>query len=336
MANLLNMGSRFRTIDSELSTIPFDSGNVRSLELPRSFLFKDIVLRLTGSVVVGTGTLTNPAGENPLPLLSKIDIIADGRKLLVSASGRDLYRLCHVFNGKAPELVPPSAYTVGTQTFAATIVISHQALRMLMPADSYFDPRPFEKIELRVTWGTSNALAVNGSPSGGTLAVAAATALGVQLIQTTEGATQIQFNRLITPDETTISASSSNLTINVPRSGLLAGILIRTDRDSAPVDDIINYMTLRSDNAFAHKDRLSWATVQRRNVIDFQLDGGASGGSGIISGYAYLDLTEDGMMSSALNTLDLNVLQLILDVTVGSGTNRVIRLTYLYYEPITG
>jgi len=52
-------------------------------------------------------------------------------------------------------------------------------------------------------------------------------------------------------------------------------------------------------------------------------------------GYAYIDLTEDGLMTSCLNTLALNVLQLILDVqTAGLTAPIIIRATYVFFEPI--
>ena len=162
-----DMGSRFRTISSSVPVIPFDSGNVRSVELPRSFLYRNIAVRLSGSLVVTVGTTNAPL--SPLPLIQKLELVADGRKILWTAAGIDLWELCHIHRGKAPELNPP-ALGVATNPFSATIVIDNSAIRMQFPADSMFDPREYEKIELRVTWGT-----VANVISAGTATVSAAT-----------------------------------------------------------------------------------------------------------------------------------------------------------------
>jgi hypothetical protein len=322
----LELGSRFRTAQTQVPQLSFVSGGVSSQELPRSFLYKTLVCRLSGSITIGTGT--GAMSEGPLGLIQKCEIIADGRKVLVSANARDLFRLTHIFRGKRPEL----NFSAATGSFSGTFAIDMEAIRMVSPVDSFFDPRPYEKIEIRITWGTiSNILTTPGTAS------ITSVVLDVQVLQTTEGADAIMFNKLISFDENTPAASSQNLTINVPRSGILHGILFRTDTLGIDQDNIINFVTVKSDNNFLHVDRLSWATLQRRNVFEFQLDGGTdTPGSatlnGQIVGFAFLDLTEDGLIGSGLNTLDLNVLQLILDVTFQA--NNLIRITYIYYEPI--
>jgi len=298
-------------------------------------------VRLSGSLVVTVGTTNAPL--SPLPLIQKLELVADGRKILWTAAGIDLWELCHIHRGKAPELNPP-ALGVATNPFSATIVIDNSAIRMQFPADSMFDPREYEKIELRVTWGT-----VANVISAGTATVSAATQIDAQIQQTTVGVQHIGFNRVIQFDEQSVVAASSNFTFNVPRSGLLAGILLRSSTNAAgivtPVDSIVNFVTVKSDNSFNHLDRLAWNTLKARDTVEFQLDTaqvnqtgaalalpGLGLNTGFMTGFAYVDFTEDGLLSSTLNTLALNVLQLIFDVN--GVANAVIRATYVFYEPI--
>jgi hypothetical protein len=343
MTTAQDIGARFRTISSSVPTIPFDAGNVRSVELPRSFLYRNIAVRLTGSLNNTAAVVHNAL--SPLPLIQKLELVADGRKILWTAAGMDLWELCHLIRGKAPEVNPPPTGIGATQAFSASLVIENSAVRMQFPADSMFDPREYEKIELRVTWGTiTNLVTVPANSS-----VNAATQLDVQIQQTTVGVEHIGFNRVIQFDEQTVPAASSNFTFNVPRAGLLSGILIRSATSSAgivtPVDSIVNFVTLKSDNSFNHADRLSWNTLKARNVVEFQLDTAAinqtgaalalpalGSNQGFVTGFAYLDLTEDGLLSSTLNTLALNVLQLVFDVNAVA--NAILRCTYLFYEPI--
>ena len=316
-------GSRFRTVQSPAVAIPFDAGNTRSVELPRSFLYKYLAFRLSGSVTLGTAT--GPYNENPVGLIRRIDLIADGRKLLWSIGGRDAFRLSQIMQGKRGEF---DSATAGTDPIAASFLIHAEAVRMRLPIDSYFDPRPYEKIELRVQWGTVADLFT----SPGTATISAATALDVHIIQSAEGAPHIQFNRLLLFDEQVIAAASSALTFNVPRSGLLQGILIRVDNAGAPTNDSLNFISLKSDNNFLHIDRLAAATIRARNVIEYSIDGTTTDSG--LDGYYFVDLTEDGLMQSTLNTFDLNVLQLIMGASVPSAT-RTYRVTYIYFEPLT-
>lgn len=336
MPTALELGTRYRTVVHTAPSVPFSALNVQSVELPKGFLYKTIAVRLRGEYD-GTAGSAFVGYESPLAILRKIEIIADGRKILVSASGRDLYRLSQIMHGKAGELIPPATATAANQPFSASFLIDLEAVRMAMTNDSLFDPNPYEKIELRVTWGGPLDLATVGA---GSTIDAANTFLDVQVLETTVGANLILFNKLISFDEQPITASSSALRIRVPRSGLLHAILFRQERDNAAVDDIINRITLQSDNTFNHADSLDWDQLRHRNTIEYQLETHNTAAAAVppnytgVVGYAYLDVTEDGLMSSALNTLDLNALDLILDVTLGGGTTRLVRMTHVFYEPI--
>jgi hypothetical protein len=249
--------------------------------------------------------------------------------------------------GVSTELNTPVVTANQANAFSASFVIDNSAIRMQLPADSLFDPREYEKIELRVTWGTVSAISNGGTAPS---IVTATTQLEVQVQQTTVGVEHVAFNRIIQFDEQIVTATSSNFTFNVPRSGLLAGILLRADHQPTanvptPTDTLVNFVTLKSDNSFNHVDRAGWNLLKARNVAEFQffrqLPDATAGlpalgsNTGFTVGYAYIDLTEDGLMTSALNTLALNVLQLIFDVNITGLTSPIIlRASYLFYEPI--
>jgi hypothetical protein len=327
MPNALQLGTRYRTIVHSAPSVPFSSGNVQSVELPKGYLYKNLYLRLRGEYE-GTAGAASAGSEVPLALLQRIEVIGDGRDTIVNAAGRDLYRLAHIFHGKAGELQPPANFTAANQAISALITVPLEAARMAMSADSFFDPNIYEKVELRVTWGTVANISAGGTPTIDT----ANTFLDVQTGETTEGADRIMFQKQITHDEVNVNATSTAFRVRVPRTGLLHGILFRTDRDNVAVNNIVNRITLQSDNSFNHVDNLRWDFLQARNVQEYQLDGGAAP-TNVITGYAFLDVTEDGLMSSALASTDMNALDLVLDVTRTSGTE-VIRMTHVYYKPV--
>lgn len=330
MATALELGSRYRTVVHTAPSVPFSSGNVQSVELPKGFLYKTVALRLRGELE-GSAGAAQVGSELPLALIQKIEIIADGRKTLVTASAKDLYRLNHVLRGKGSELVPPSTFLAANTPFSATLLIDLEASRMAMTNDSLFDPNPFEKIELRITWGTVLNISTIGA---GSTIDASNTFVDVQVLETTVGADRILFNKLISFDEISVTTTSTALRVRVPRSGLLHLTLFRVERDAVAVDNVVNSITLQSDNTFNHVDSLAWLFLKHRNTTEYQLDGPGIGGSNTgLVGYAVVDVTEDGLMTSALNTLDLNALDYVLNVTRTSGAE-LVRMTSIYYEPI--
>jgi hypothetical protein len=219
--------------------------------------------------------------------------------------------------------------TVSTNPFSASFILSAEAVNMAVPVDSYLDLREFEKTELRVTWASFSQII-----SAGTATIDQPnTNLQCITNQTTEGLSSIGFRRFVSFDQRDITATNPEFTVLIPRSGLLAGILFRTDRDIVKVDNNINFITVTSDSSHDHVKRRPWASLQFENVIRYQLDGGVAGGSGRITGFAYLDFIEDGRMAAAINTEALNEFKLSLDVTRTSGAE-IVRMTYVFYKPL--
>jgi hypothetical protein len=259
-------------------------------------------------------------------LVKKIEIVADGRKVLYTATGLNALTLGHIFRGQKPELVSPAIAIASNVPFSTHYVIDFQAVRMGKPIDSYFDPRPYEKLELRVTWGALNPDLF----TAGTATVDFVN-LDVLIDQTSKGAEMVLFNKLVTFDEDNITTVSPNLVLNVPRSGLLSGILFSTEVDTVMSNGLVERLSIKSDNNFLHLDGVKWQSLRQKMNMDFQ--SGTTGNGP--TGFAYLDLTEDGFINSALNTFDLNVLQVVVDtVDTLPGTVHKLFRTYIYFEPI--
>lgn len=339
--NIAVLGTRFRNTLNQLPTLTYAAGATSSLKLPKTFLHRAMTLRFRGTATIATATAVAIA-EGPLNVIKKIELIGDGRKTYWAIDGASAYRLSNLMMGKAGEFDPPTL-TAGARPFSFAYQLHHEAAAMRQPNDSFFDPRRHEEVELRITWAAADTEVI--TPGGGGTAVVSGT-LDVILEQTTMGAESIIANRLLNYREDSITATSSNYSFEIPRNGILAGILFKTTRAGAPVDDLINKISLRSDSSFLHADNLRWDTLQAKNVIEYGLDrpfsaAGATGyaatydpdeyGTGI-EGYAFLPLIEDGMLSSGLNTLDLNTLEVVLDVTRTSGTE-LVRSTYVFFEP---
>jgi hypothetical protein len=225
---------------------------------------------------------------------------------------------------------------IGTQAFSASFMIDAEALNFSDSSESLLDTRIFKKLELVVTWGSETDIATAGG--GGTSVVDATTQLDIMAIETAEGVEKILFDHVLATSEVAVVATSSDLLVaDIPQSGLLAGILFRTTRDAGagagpvPVDDIINTISIISDVSIKHVDKIKWRTLQAHDVAQFLIDGGVAG-TLQEAGFAYLDLSENGMFSSALNINALNKAQLRCDVTNTSGT-QLVHALFDFFEP---
>jgi len=343
-ADQITLGTRYRTILTQIAQQLFPgNGNVTSVKLPKTFLHRKILFQLRGNIIVTVATATSNFPESPLGLIKKIELLGDGRKTYWAVSGRDAYRLNAFLSGQPGALKAP-LLTVGTNPFSAAFEIWHAAQAFRQPTDSFFDPRRHEDVELRITWGSPTDIVTAGPAT--VVIDPNNTFVDMILEQTTEGAESILFNRLINFREDTITASNSAFTYEVARSGILVGILFRTDQNTVPINNMINKITLRSDSSFIHCDGLRFDALQKMNFIDFHQErpmsaAGATGYSSTydpatafdsIDGYAFLPLAEDGMLSSGLNTLALNTLEVILDISFISGT-QILRSTFVFFEP---
>ena len=335
------IGTTFRSQLAKVGQIAFSSAGTVSLELPRGFLYKTVYLRLTGAVntTVAGGALASD--EQPTELLKKVVIIGDGRKQFVNATGRQLYALTRFQRGITPPLRGMNATGVALYPLELVIAIDFEAARMRMPADSYMDSRPFEKLELIVTWGALTDLV-----TGGTSAFLPNPVLDVFAAMTTKGVELSAFNRLHVFESIPVTATSTALMARVPRAGLYAGTLISSIGGAIAgksLDDaIVNFVTVKSDVAFIHVSRLSWLDLLAKTAVDYQagtrinadLTALAAGyfAAGP-SGHVLMDITEDGLIGAALNVNELNQLDYEYDVTTGAGTDRL-DLLHVYYEPI--
>lgn len=333
MPNLVEMiGSTFRRSKVGVGTIDYAAGTVKGIEIPNSLLIKGLTLRLTGSITPSTANATVFA-DAPLGLIKNIQVIGDGRRELFNASAKRLFRMAHFSWGKQGEISAPAGTAGAARTFSATICLDHEMIQAVNPVETLFDPRLYKLVKLNILWGSISDIALPGA--GGTVVLTSAS-LSVTADQTADGVEQILGDHVIIQDEQPVTASTARFNFKVPQNGLLAGIMLDCTRDGGtagpvPVDDIVNKISIKSDQTVAHYDQANWADLQREMVQKYQIDGGASAGAQI-PGFLYLPFIENGMLSSCLNTNALNNLLVTLDVTYGSGT-QIVGVTYDFVEP---
>lgn len=320
---LVQLGSRARKGARPVGTASYDQGNTSTIPLPRGSLYRRMTLRFEGALTV-TSTLTLKS-EAPLGLISRIEIVRDGGDTLWSGSARDLFRLAHFEHSKVAEIVAPGTGT-GAQGFACEIPMNMEAIRRVRPIDSVFDSAPYSNLELKVTWAAPSALF-----SAGAATVAAGSLLTVILEDTLRGEEQILLIKEVGYIEKPVTATGE-LEFLLPRGGILDKLLIRSDRDEVVDDTLISTVTLRLDNTFEPYKAVRWIDLQNQCVKEHAVDGGLAN-SGRINGYAMLDPIEEGRIASGINLGQVIDPKLVMNVVLGSGTTRLIRVTHVIYKP---
>jgi len=325
--SLATFGSRLRNRFTKVGTASYDAGNTSTIKLPQGPLFRTLWVRLAASLNVTTlGTVLSDA---PLGLISKIELVADGRTMW-GASPRDLYRLAQYLTSKAQELVAPSG-TGAAVACSAAFPIHFEAHRRSNPSDSLFYSEPYGQLELKITWASG----VSSILSGATASINTTTAVTVTLEDTFEGHEQVGLIRQISYIEKVVTAAQSDFELALPRAGLLDSILIRCDVDSVSNDALISDVRFQFDGSFEPIKGVPWYDLQNKGISDYSVDGGASG-TGRLAGYAYIDLIENGMLTSAPQLKAMTDPKLLFTTTLPSGTTRIIRATLITYDVAPG
>lgn len=316
-------GARLRNRFVRVGSALYDAGNTSTIKLPQGTLFQTLWLRLAASLNISSGlTMLSDA---PAGLIRKVELVGDGETFW-SADPRDLYELARFQTGKAQEIVT-TVGTGSTQPQSIAFPIYWEAVKRANPADSLFWSQPYAELVLKITW----ASAASAIFSAGAATVNATTRLDVHLEDTFEGHGQVSLIKRISPIERTVSAAQTELEIPLSKNGLLDHLLIRADVDGVYSDAIINTVRFQFDSSFESVKTVNWADLQNKGVSDRDVDGGASG-TGRVAGIAFVDLVDNGMLSSAPNLRAMTDPKLILDVSLPSGTTRTIRVTQVAYD----
>ena len=150
--------------------IPFVDNQVKQEDIPRDFLFEDLMLEFTGDLVV-TGAVT--LRSEPLAnLIRQLDLVGDG-ETIQTWPGRMLRAFNYFMKSRLCVESNP-ATGIGTNPFVQTFFLPFNLMRTGNPFITIFDPTRFKNLVLRTTWGTAT-----DAFSAGTATVATTSALNI-------------------------------------------------------------------------------------------------------------------------------------------------------------
>lgn len=293
----------------------FTSANeIASIDLPRTYHIHQILLRLSGTLTIGTAAATALKNRNPLGLIKKIRLIANGKDVIKSFTGDVLYEKNYIDYGTDGQLTA-TGLTVAAHAFAAELVLdlAMPERRAKVPIDSALDAKTLSSLDLEITWGQASDIV---TPDATTTLTLSNTKIEVSLVESfgiPNGSPLLLYKEY--PIKRTVSATSTAFEIDkLPVGNFYRGILLKTTDAGVRESDIINQIDLKAGEEviLSLKDEQVRDMVKRKYSID-----------SLPAGVYYLDFAHYGSIGDLLNLQNVNDLKLVLDVTVGSGTTEI-------------
>lgn len=302
-----------------VGTLNYVANGIKSLDMPRKNLYRNIILEVVGTVNISDVTTppvnrTGGAHENAFRAINRLELIANGRDTIKSISGQALAMKNLLFNGVRCEHVA-TGLTVQVWPFGGVMVIPLISPRAVRQIDTLLDSGRLSTLELRATFGDFLDM-VSTAP---TAYSAFDCDINVSLDETIR--LDARAEPFMTYKETylekQISGATSAFQVLLGVGNRYRGFLIETESDGEMVDTILNKVTLKSGTDIYFQ--LSEPALRGRNIQTHL------GNIETLTGYYYVDLCPEGRLVDALDASILSQLEFELDVNA-PGTLDYVRI----------
>lgn len=290
------MGQQFR-IQRTIAQVPVVAASFQTIDLPRSFDFEAIHLRLNGTVNVTTSGVAVRA-EAPTQAVARVEIIADGRNTLYSAP------FWHsVFGGYdraqnqqgARYVTPPSGFAIASYAVEACGVIDLNTPDGERPKDSNFRTNALQLFQLKFTFGNVMDMFTGGVGTFTNMNIEVSTEELVELPAADGTVTTPSTLKKVSYQETTLPSSNVNFEQRLPAGNLIKSIMLRTEGLAAagePTTGVIN--NAQALSGVDVRLNMSGGALRAKNNNDFGY---------IQPGYYIMDFTRNGSFTARLSEL---------------------------------
>lgn len=320
-------------------------GAASTIDLPRDHTLKRVGLMFT----LAQATATTPAsGTEPdggiLAAIRRLEVVADGAVTLWSIDPISLYTLNALYNGtpaQRDDLAPPGGSS--SNTLQAYLEIPFALPFAKNPDLTMLNAAALSSLQLRVTWGSVSDLY---QTVANTTITAASTILSGETHEIVGLDPRSVFSAFKVSQLTRdISAANQNLEIDLPRSNVLRGLLLKarvtTNSVEDQVDTIVNEVRVESSELgrgpFVHRRSRATDTdgtarngYHMRNAARltyglndlYTVEAGQQDFS--LTGFLPLEFMENQRVTSAIRAQAFSSLKAILNVSAPSGSPQVI------------
>jgi hypothetical protein len=302
--------------------ISYSAGNVESEQLSRGMIYRELYLRLRGTLTFSAGGDNSPANAqrgDEWNVIRNVKLVANHTDVIKRIRGADLWLLNYLWFGKQPEVTEALGDSNTTSvTFDSTLILPLWMPRAAKSIDFALDARELSGLEIEVEWAdgaTSISSGASGFSTNPTLDVYSLESFGI------EGPfTQWR----LYPIEREVVATNPELQVELPVSYMYRGFTIEALVDDAHDSGVVNNLKIRSGSTIFEDVQADIASeiFRLRNSLDKnpQMKSDAFD----IDAVYRLDHVTDGYMTEAIDTLGFSEFTLEFDVNKLSGTNKLI------------
>lgn len=310
------MAQQYR-VKRKIASVAVVPGGFATLDLPRQYDLESLFLRINGNVVaVGAGGVLKL--EAPSQIISRVEVISDGKNTLVSTPftvaclGNVSRRGLH---SGARALTPPTSGAAGTYAVEANAAIDFAMLDGIRPKDTNYRTSGLSLFQLRLTFGATSDLYSTQpatSVSFTNMLVDVYVTETVELPDATGTYSMPIALKKVSYQEIAIAATNANQELRLPAGNLIRSVAIRTEISGDPSTAVLNGAQLVAGLDVRSND--SAANMRAENNLAF---------GAITAGYYFIDMARNGPeLAQITNCWDVTGQtepKLVLDVNGGAG-----------------
>jgi hypothetical protein len=292
------MGKQFR-IRRTIGALAVVSGGAASIDLPRGYDFESVYLRLNGTITNAAGG-TAVRAEAPSQVISRVEVVADGRNTIYSApywyAVFGNYARAGMAESGARMATPPSAAAAATYTVEANGVIDFATMDGERPKDTNFRTSGLQLLQLRLQFGNpADMWTVAPALTGHTLQVEVNTSEIVEMKDEAGNVTSPTAMAKTSFQEFALTVTNANSELRLPAGNLIKGVTLRTEGAvTAGEPSTTNLQAIQAYSGVDVRQNLTAGALRALNNNDLGF---------VQSGYYHLDFTRNGGVQARLSEL---------------------------------
>lgn len=308
----------------KIGELTLTAGKLETINLPRNYALRNIIIKLAGSITVSGGTTSGtPKDSNPLQFLGTLEVRREGKDTLFRLPADHLHRLNHIWGGTRPDIASLANGDAQSNTAVrGSCVIPFEVLRGISPIDTLIKAGGLSSLDLLVNVGQASDLIQGGDR---TIAVGSTAFTLIVEVEEELGLENWIFHDLkqylvASPE---VTATSDGFQIKpIPVGNEFYAFVLRAKADNLLNNSIINRIKLKAGSEIfvdVDADTLRYDNKRKFGIESFP------------DGHYVIWLSPDGMLNSCLDVrkgTGRESLELELKVTKQSGTNIIDVIAY--------
>lgn len=281
-------------ITRQVTTKTLTLGTPETIQLPRNYALRSLVLRLSGTVDVTAVTVAlTQLRQGAACILSNIRVRRDGKDTIQAIDGKALWELNRIMYGKTPVTGLVAVTTATGSTSSVTLTLPFENVMGVKPFDTLLKGPGLSSLDLLIDTQAAQNLFYTPATSG-TVSVRTSFTLEVDTVEEDTDKNFVFGDiRVYLAQKVSVTGASNSFQIKpLPVGNYYKGILMLFEDTGVPTDSLVTNIKLKSgtevfvDRPYqALQDELG----QKQNI------------GTISTGVIYIDLMPDGSLNQALD-----------------------------------